>query len=87
MFSNFVNFLPIDLKIGTHIDWTYNMFLAKKFSDQNNVTYVSMAAISSHYKAWGIFHKFTFFIYANNEDIFLKLLPDIYDHTLALYKN
>ena len=23
MFSKFVNFVPIDLKIGTHIDWTY----------------------------------------------------------------
>ena len=23
MFSKFVNFVPIDLKIGIHIDWTY----------------------------------------------------------------
>ena len=29
MFSKFVNFVPIDLKIGAHIDWTYNMYLAK----------------------------------------------------------
>ena len=29
MFSKFVNFIPIDLKIRTHIDWTYNMYLAK----------------------------------------------------------
>ena len=25
MFSKFVNFVLIDLKIGTHIDWTYIM--------------------------------------------------------------
>ena len=41
MFSKFVNYVPIDLKIGTHIDWTYNMNLAK-FIDQNNVAYVSL---------------------------------------------
>ena len=29
MFSKFVNFLPIDLKIGTHIDRTYAMHLTK----------------------------------------------------------
>ena len=29
MFSKFVNFVPIDLKIGTHIDRTYTMYLAK----------------------------------------------------------
>ena len=23
MFSKFINFAPIDLTIGTHIDWTY----------------------------------------------------------------
>ena len=29
MFSKFVNFVPIDLKISTHIDWTYAIYLAK----------------------------------------------------------
>ena len=43
MFSKFIKFAPIDLKIGTQIDWTYTMYLAQKFIDQNNVTYVSMA--------------------------------------------
>ena len=43
MFSKFVNFMPIDLKIGTHIDWTYTMYLANQCIDQNNVMYVSMA--------------------------------------------
>ena len=38
-FSNLVNFV---LKIGTHIDWTYTMYLAKICIDQNNVMYVSM---------------------------------------------
>ena len=26
MFSKFANLVPIDLKIGTHIDWTYGMY-------------------------------------------------------------
>ena len=43
MFSKFVNFVPIDLKSGTLIDWIYTMYLAKKCIDQSNVTYVSMA--------------------------------------------
>ena len=30
MFSKFVNVAPIDLKIGTHIDRTYTIYLAKK---------------------------------------------------------
>ena len=29
MFPKFVNFVPIDLKIVTHIDHTYIMYLAK----------------------------------------------------------
>ena len=29
-FSKFVNFLPIDLKIGTQIDWTYTMYHTNK---------------------------------------------------------
>ena len=40
MFSNFVNVVQIDLKIGTHIDWTYTMYLANKLIDKNNVTYM-----------------------------------------------
>ena len=28
MFSKFVNFVLIDLKFGTHIDWTYTMYQA-----------------------------------------------------------
>ena len=36
-------FVLIDLKIGTHIDWTYTMYIAKIGIDQNNVTYVSIA--------------------------------------------
>ena len=43
MFSKFVNFVPIDLKIGTHIDWTYTMYHTKKCAIQNNVTHISMA--------------------------------------------
>ena len=40
MFFNNRQFLPIDLKIGTHIDLTYAMYLAK-YIDQNNVTQCS----------------------------------------------
>ena len=29
MFSKFVNFVLIDLIIGTHIDWTNTIYLAK----------------------------------------------------------
>ena len=29
MFSKFINFVPIDLKIDTHINWIYIMYLAK----------------------------------------------------------
>ena len=43
MFSKFVNFVPIDLKIGTYIDWTYTMYHAKQLTNQNNVTHISMA--------------------------------------------
>ena len=38
---NFVNFVPIDLKIGTHIDWTYNMYHTKNCTNKNNVTRIS----------------------------------------------
>ena len=44
MFTKFINFVPIYLKIGSHIDWTYTMYLAKKCIDQNSVTCVSMAS-------------------------------------------
>ena len=53
MFSKFVNFV-IDLKSGTHIDWTY-MYVAKKCIDQNNVTHASMATIypiMKHFKTF-----------------------------------
>ena len=55
MFSKFINFVQIDLKIGTHIDLTYTMYLAKK--------YVSMATkypIIKHrafFKTFNSFHK------------------------------
>ena len=42
-FLNLVNFVAIDLKIGTHIYWTYTMYHAKKYTDKNNVTCVSIA--------------------------------------------
>ena len=34
MFYKFVNFVPIDLKIGIQIDWTYTMYLSKLESIQ-----------------------------------------------------
>ena len=37
MFSKVINFVPIYLKIGTHIDRTYTMYLAKKCIDKNNI--------------------------------------------------
>ena len=40
---NLVNFVPIDLKIGTHIDWTYNMYHTKNCTNKNNITRISMA--------------------------------------------
>ena len=46
MFSKFINFVSIDPKISTHIDWTIlDLYYVpcKKCIDQNNVTYVSMA--------------------------------------------
>ena len=43
MFSKFVNFVRIDLKLGTHIDRTYVKYHAKQYTNQNNVTHVSMA--------------------------------------------
>ena len=78
MFSKLINFVPIDLKIGTHIDWTYTMYL------QNNVTYVSMATKYPITKHMAFFKTLTFFISTNNEDIGQKFLPDTYDHTLML---
>ena len=43
MFSKFINSVPIDLKILTHIDRTYTMCHAKKCPNQNNVTRISIA--------------------------------------------
>ena len=62
-FFKFVNFVPIDLKSGKHndIDWTYNMYLAKKCIDQNNVTYVSMATKYPIIKHMAFFKTLTFF--------------------------
>ena len=37
MFSKFVNFVQIDLKIGPHIDWTYTMYHTEQCTNQNNV--------------------------------------------------
>ena len=41
----FVNVVPIYLKIGTHNDWTYNMYFTKTYMyiNKSDVTYVSMA--------------------------------------------
>ena len=70
MFSKFVNFVPIDLKIGTHIDCRYTMYLAHtQCIDQNNVRYVFMATKYSIIKHGAFFKTLTFFISANNEDI------------------
>ena len=70
MFSKFINFGPIDLKIGTHIDWA-------KCIDQNNVTYVSMATRYPIMKHMAFFKTLTFFISTNNEDIGQKFLPTL----------
>ena len=87
MFSKLINVVLIDLKIGTHIDWTYTICtLQKQCIDQNNVTYVSMATKYPIIKHWAFFKTLTFFISTNNEDIGQKLIPDTYDHTLMLYK-
>ena len=86
MFSKVINFVPIDLKIGTHIDRTNTMYLSKKCIDQNNVTNVSMATKYPIIKHMAFFKTLTFFISKNNEDIGQKFLPDNYDHTLMLYK-
>ena len=66
MFSKFVNFVPIDLKIGIHIDWTYDMYLAKQCIDKNNVTHVSMATKYPIIKHRAIFKTSTFCISTNN---------------------
>ena len=51
MFSKFVNFVPIDLKIGKHINWTFIMYLAKQCIAQNNVTLCFHGNQTPHYKA------------------------------------
>ena len=63
MFSKFVNFVPIDLKFGTHIDWIYAMYLAKKIIDQNNVTHISIAAKYSIIKQRAFFKTFYIFYF------------------------
>ena len=88
MFSKFVNFIPIDLKIGTRIDWTYTMYLAKQYIDQNNILiYVSMATKYPIIKHRVFFKTLTFSISANNEDISQKFLLDTCDHTLLYLIN
>ena len=56
MFFNFINFVPIDLKIGTHIYWTMLCTL-QKCIDQNNVTYFSMATKYPIIKHRAFFHR------------------------------
>ena len=78
MFSKFVNVVPIDLKIGTHIDWTYTMYFAKTCINKSNVTYVSMTTkypIIKHRAFQNIF-----LISTNNEDLSLILLQHTYGH-------
>ena len=72
MFYKFINFVPIDLKIGTHIDWTYAMYLAKN------------ALIQIKHRA--LFKTLNKIISTTNEDIGQKFLPDTYDRTLMLYE-
>ena len=56
MFFKFVNFVSIDLKIGKHIDWTY-LCTCKKYIDQNNLIFVSMATKYPIIKHIGRFSK------------------------------
>ena len=77
MFSKFINFVPIYLKIGTHIDCPGPILCTlKKCIDQNNRTYVSMATKYPIIKHRAFFKTLTFCISTNNEDIGQKLLPD-----------
>ena len=62
MFSNFVNFVRIDLKIGTHINWTYTMYLIKNALIKNNAIYVSMTTKYPILKHRAFFKTFTYFI-------------------------
>ena len=77
MFSKFVNFVSIDLKICTHSERAYAMYIENK---SIQITYVSMAT------KYSIINHKTFFNSANNDDIGQKFLPDTYDHTIMLYK-
>ena len=76
MFSKFVNCVPIDLKIGTPIAWTYTMYIAKKCIDpkQRNTCFHGNQLSNLRHKAF--FKTFTFFISTNNEDIGQKFFPD-----------
>ena len=51
--------LPIDLKIGTHIDCTYNIYLANNIG-KNNVTYAFMATKYPNMKHTAFFLNFAF---------------------------
>ena len=50
MFSKFVNVITIGLKIGTHIDWPYNMYIAKTYINKaiRDVKYLA----PPHASAW-----------------------------------
>ena len=48
MFSKFVIFVPIDLKIGTHIDRTYIMYHAKNAPIKIHVSMATKYPIIKH---------------------------------------
>ena len=75
MFSKFVNFAPIDLEIGTHIDPTHTMYLAKNALIK--ITCVSMTTKYPIFKHRAFLKIFC--ISTNNEDIGQKFLLDNYD--------
>ena len=64
IFSKFGNVVPIDLKIGTHIDWSYTMYIAKtcisKSNDGNEIPIIKHRTFSK---------LLTIFMSTNNEDI------------------
>ena len=61
MISKVVNVVSIDLKTGTHIDWTYTMYIAKTCINKSNVTYVSMATKYPIIKNRAFFKMFNIF--------------------------
>ena len=78
IFSKFVNVVPTYLKIGTYIDWTYNMYIAKTYINKSNVTYVSMATKYSIIKHRAFFKTLTAAISPiNTWSIAMKFRMDI----------